>query len=763
MTSKKSKQSKSSKGSIKSEITNSIKSEIYGMCVIDLIPLFFGETSFKETLLLQPVTQSCEILSTFKNFPEVSIEVTLKSSTTLIDIKNILYFTVESICNVPSLMLADMDCTVCAMLPLQDNGAYPTVFHNPKITSKKPPQNVPKRWPGILDIGYNANTTKYMIDVDFDEVINKANLNINEGFQEDSPRIEFNYLKRNMMFRNGSSDFAAQVLTYRKIVLEIYLTPKSKKPKTSDFSTDEDQTKARQKASKALPYLHLMAVIDVVALLYPGVTKLRVASPVKTFTYDEAALNGLSESYFMPKPKVDATSSKTGKSKADGGKKKDTDKKDKVSKKDKASAIKEDKNLAVKLPPQPEEPPPPEPSVQIYNEDGKPCFILIEIELQKPIFPKRDVEDLELSLRSLQLEALQSSKTILNKSVADDLYHQTIKEIIDDLTKHWNNYNELINTLPLPKVSNFIEYLQKIGAYQSYVSSITISATLLINNKYQCREKDFKNNKTYQNLISEIFTELISQMHAVLNSMVCSGMKALADKYPKSLEDVLFYAKEATELELYQTADRYFLERICSPDSPNPDFWVDYAIFNIELNSSDKAFECLKEAISINSSHRYALLLYALLLADKKNIQNAETSLLNLMVLESKWAIGWCILYLFYQKCNRLDGMEMALEMGKKCMSVVTASDYLLEFEDLAWCGSKIPDTLFFRTASLLLKLRLFSWVELAIAEEVLVPKHYGYVNYLLAVVRYYRKDYEHALEHLEEAKEHLGKCITKY
>ncbi|KAL1490648.1 hypothetical protein ABEB36_013308 [Hypothenemus hampei] len=755
--SKKSKKSKSLMGSSrnsqsKSDTKIQIKSEIYGICVLDLIGLFYGETTILESLLLKPVKRSCHILSTFKNFPQVSLKVSIKEGHQLLEnINNILNFTVESICNAPSLLYSDLECTVCSILPLQNSGSAPIVFHNPKITCKSPKHPVPKRWPSVLDIGYNTNTTKYLISNDYEDIINKNNFNIAEAYQENVVRIEYNYLKRNVLFKNGNNNFVDRINTFRKLVLEIYATPKSKKYKSVDPFDEEIHLKYKQ-PGKLPPYLHLIAVFDMISLLYPGVTKLRIAAPVKTFTYAEAAKYGLEDSYFIPKLKTSEGRS----SKQEAAKKKKSEKRGNKSPKRDKTSIKEDKNLANHLPPKPEESPPPEPSEPVFNEEGKPCFVIVEIELLKPITPKRELEELQLELNHLQLEALQTSKIILNKTVAEDIYIETIKEIVKDLNKKWLEFNETMNMIPQPSYDNFVDFLKRKGAYQTYTNSIMNSSTILITNKYKCEQSDFKHNKNYQNLISEIFTELISQMHSVLNTLVCTGTKPLKEHCLTTPEEYFFNAKEAAELQLYEVSERYFLERICLENKPEA--WVDYAIYNLEIQREDKAFECVREAMARNPHQKYALLLYGALLTEKYKIQEAETCFLNLMVQHSTWVDGWCVLYLFYQKISRDDGIDMALEMAKKnyCKNIECTDD-LTVFQDLAWSSSNLPRTMFFQVATLLLKLRLFSWVERALTEEVLIPKHYGHVNYILATISYYKKNLNHALEHAEEAKEHLG------
>ncbi|KAJ8927141.1 hypothetical protein NQ314_020414 [Rhamnusium bicolor] len=100
--------------------------------------------------------------------------------------------------------------------------------------------------------------------------------------------------------------------------------------------------------------------------------------------------------------------------------------------------------------------------------------------------------------------------------------------------------------------------------------------------------------------------------------------------------------------------------------------------------------------------------------------------------------------------------MDMAMDMAKKFVDDERiTSDYFTEFEDLAWTYKICPKTIFFRTATLLLKMRLYHWAEMALAEEV--QKHYGIVHYLLSTICLYQGLYDHALEHIEETKTYYG------
>ncbi|KAJ8973431.1 hypothetical protein NQ317_016714, partial [Molorchus minor] len=132
--------------------------------------------------------------------------------------------TVESIYNLPSVMSEDMDFKVCATLPMENSPKEPILFTNPKFTSKIE-DDVMKCWPGIEKVGVNANTTKYKINPD-DDIKNTVDTDISTFLKEESTRLQFNTLKRTLLLRDGMDMFSYQIQTYRKIVLEIYMTTK---------------------------------------------------------------------------------------------------------------------------------------------------------------------------------------------------------------------------------------------------------------------------------------------------------------------------------------------------------------------------------------------------------------------------------------------------------------------------------------------------------------------------------------------------------
>ncbi|VEN60649.1 unnamed protein product [Callosobruchus maculatus] len=762
---KKSKKSKSSvsassastKGkSGKSEVSIAQTSEVYGICMIDFIPLFYGKSSFRETLLIKPTKKSLDHqMIPYKNHPKITVTVSIDQELYFKD-SNILSLTVESIYNIPELMTPNQSYVICAMIPMEGSHRVPIQLTNPLYTTTTL-SATNKCWPNTQAMANESNTTKYKMNPDTTNIINKVDTDIVPFLGEETPKLQFNMIKRNLLLADGMSEFAAHIKVHRRLALEMFMTTKKKSStgsQTSIFDT---------KRAKNQPFLHLMVLLDLAALLYPGVSRIRLACPVRTFSYDEALkLGGLTDSYFLPTSKKEAKEGKDAgakEAKAEKGGKKDKAASSKSSKSNKKGSKGKgsdapDKSMKNLLPAKPEPPPEPEPSLQVYNEDKKPCFIIVELELLTPIMPKEEVEDLQDKLYDLlQAQPEGAPKVVLTQCLAKDLYKQTISEIIRDINKHYAAFvQQVMPSKQFSIASRFVKYLQKMGAYQKYVSSITKAATSLVNNKFSSDK--LTNPKENLDLISDVFVQLVSEMHDAVNKLICSKLEPpQTEGIP--VDEVYFYAKEAAQMGNAELANRYFMERICE-NQKNADYWLDYAIFQVELNNTDIAFECVQKALTADPNHKYGLLMMGALLSEKGMKENAETCLLNLMVQEQKWLEGWVTLHIFYEMIENPAGMDMSLEMAQKYADEpAPESDYISKIDDLLWSEDICPKTKFFRAACIYLKLRLFNWVEYALAHET--QSNYAMVNYLLAANCYYKKLYPHALEHVKETENYYG------
>nr|XP_023017601.1 cilia- and flagella-associated protein 70-like isoform X1 [Leptinotarsa decemlineata] len=741
----------------------------FGMCTIDLLPLFYGQKSFSETILIKPVRKyGEEQMKTYETNPKIVVTVSVEEDINIIG-STIMNCTVESIYNIPLLMTPEMEYMMCGIISVNETEKCCMMFANPKYTTQISEESN-RLWPGVQNIGFDAYSTKYRMSSDEGSILCKLEDDILPYLKQDNPRLEFNMIRRNFLLRDGMNNLAAHIKTHRHLVMEFYMTTKVSKKSSSNVSsqklnksskrmlsaTSESSQNSHESfkkpTSKQQPFLHLMTILDVSTLLYPGVRCVRVASPLTTFSKEDALkFGGLKDSYFSQSDEENIQQKQKGSPKKSKGGKKDKGSKEKKSTQSSRSTkdvIKESTDES------PEEAPPePEPSMPVFDENGKPCFIIVEIELSKPIVPEHDVEDLTERLKNM-LKKLGHTSIKIEHPKGNPL-RDILNDIIQDINK---NFPRFLESNCSRKVINqttddFLNFIKSTGAYRDYLTAISEIATPLVKSRIGLGMDIEKNNKHHQNLISGEFVYFVEGMNETLNKLACQGMEpAIGERF---LNNTLFFAKEALEMKDPVLAKRYLLERISS-DGKNPNYWFDYAVYSMEMKDDIKAYVCIKEALLINPAHKYSLLFFAILLDERNLKEEAEACLLNLTIQAPRWSEGWAILYLFYKKYENYEGMDVSLAMAKKYVEDErTPIDYFTYFEDLAWTYKICPTSIFFRAATSLLKMRLYDWTERCLSEEN--NNHSGLVNYLLSAICYYKGLYSDALQHIEKTKSDYG------
>ncbi|KAG5894861.1 hypothetical protein JTB14_023710 [Gonioctena quinquepunctata] len=745
------KQKKSITGTISIEAMSDVpESTIYGMCTIDFIPLFQGETSFTKSLFIRPLQKfNDEKMIVHKAYPKITLTVSIDGD---LDFVNPIFMniTLETIHNIPSTMKPEMDYKIGVMLPRDITQKIPVLFTNPSYESDLS-EDSNKCWPGMRKLGLDANTTNYKSNSDEDKIVSALAEDITPYLKRKSPKLCFNMIKRNIIFGYGKLQLKSHMESHRKLVLDFHMTDISSVPLRSSY---ENNKKMKQ------TLLHYMIVLDISPLLYPGACRVRLASPLVTYNAEEflkyGGVEGHANTSFRKIIPSKDGSSKEGivkKDKNNKGKDKDTDRSSKSSAKSK-DKVHAGMDLKTVIPSKPKDESKSDPSIPVLNENGEPCFLTIEIEFSKPIVPRNEIEDLRERIHELfQDKSESTSKVVLSNRLAESHYKQMLIEIIKDLDEKFRRFLEeypMFEDMTSKGPSDFVNFLKSIGAYQTYSTSLLKALTLVATKKFKFDISE-ENDNTYQAFIGNVFVHLISEMDDTLNEML------FKDIYPPQGKHIpigrFFFCKEALEMRNTALAERYLLERICM-DKHNPDCWFDYGVYFLEMKDADRAFECFQEALIKNPNHRYSLMALGVLLDDKGQKEEAETCFLNLLVQAPKWLEAWGVLYLFYQKYVCYQGMDVALEMAEKYPDEAEG-DYFTAFEDLAWTSKICPKTIFFRTAMVLLKMRLFGWVEIALAEEM--NDHCGLVHYLLAAVCYYKGLYSHALEHIEQLKKNYG------
>ncbi|KRT82641.1 hypothetical protein AMK59_3552 [Oryctes borbonicus] len=316
-----------------------------------------------------------------------------------------------------------------------------------------------------------------------------------------------------------------------------------------------------------------MAVANVDQLLYPGEKTCRVVCPIRTY-HKQEILNqtGVKKSHFRPQPSetfVDIPSKdkeKKGDKKKEkpakgskGSKGSDKGKKSKGKKEDTTGSKSSGINLAEKLPS------PPvvevEPSVQMLNDKGEASFLLIEFCFMKPLYPKRELEDLTNKLNTIIKCVPALPKLVISSSVAQEMYNETVRQLTSDMNDQYLSFLEERSLCNCPQTLDFLKYLQQSGVYQTYVMSVTRALSTLIPEKYQFElDSTNKFSMESQNFIKLVHADVMQQINKVINEMISCNLGKVSHTHMVKNKELLLYAKEACEMGEYKLAERYYLE-----------------------------------------------------------------------------------------------------------------------------------------------------------------------------------------------------------
>lgn len=178
-------------------------------------------------------------------------------------------------------------------------------------------------------------------------------------------------------------------------------------------------------------------------------------------------------------------------------------------------------------------------------------------------------------------------KAVVTSQLAEQYYKETIRRLTDDLNQQYEEYLDtlgkcgcicindwyslylnILNTTCLGPCSgdnpkekiNFLTYLQRTGVYQTYMSSLTKATSVIVNDKYSFDGSSDRSQAEYQSLVAEIYVDLVSQMHTVLNEIVNYGLGPKPVGTLAALDHLLLYAKEACEMNADSLAERYYIE-----------------------------------------------------------------------------------------------------------------------------------------------------------------------------------------------------------
>ncbi|XP_036684360.1 cilia- and flagella-associated protein 70 isoform X2 [Balaenoptera musculus] len=601
------------------------KTMILGQAVVDLLPLLEGKSSFETMVPLHPVPGS-PLEPLRSGVKQCSLEVKVFVAEPLLTAAqisggNLLKVTLEAAYSVPESFIPVgplQNCMVGLQVPSAGEKDYPIYFKNGtlKLGGEREPVPRPKKWPiaNILAPGANNIPDAFIVGGPYEE---------EEG--------ELNH------------------------------------PETDD----EGQL-----------LFHGVAYVNMVPLLYPGVKRIRGAFHV--YPYLDSTVYEKTKCLFslfrdtghnlIQNNKIGGINSPVSKPVISKNLKEDKT----VKEKDIEARPRPGDVQAPSIKSQSSDTPLEiEPSLcnnpegQQYVEAG--TYIVLEIELDKALVPKRMPEELARRVKEMipPRPPLTRRTGGAQKAVSD--YHMQIKIISRAIL---NEYHRMfgkeavkvgsdLDSETLEEQKCQLNYeLNCSGKYFAFKEQLKHAVVKIVREKY-LKTTAFESQEELQKFISELYVFLVDQMHVALNQAMPDDVQGTPSTIYTSSEQLRLFAFEAEVNENYEMATVYYEERLVR-EPQNLEHWLDYGAFCLLTEDNIKAQECFRKALSLNQNHIHSLLLCGVLAVLMENYEQAEIFFEDATCLEPTNVVAWTLLGLYYEIQNNDIRMEMAFHEAFK-------------------------------------------------------------------------------------------------
>ncbi|XP_068403918.1 cilia- and flagella-associated protein 70 isoform X3 [Eschrichtius robustus] len=601
------------------------KTMILGQAVVDLLPLLEGESSFETMVPLHPVPGS-PLEPLRSGVKQCSLEVKVFVAEPLLTAAqisggNLLKVTLEAAYSLPESFIPIgplQNCMVGLQVPSAGEKDYPIYFKNGtlKLGGEREPVPRPKKWPiaNILAPGANNIPDAFIVGGPYEE---------EEG--------ELNH------------------------------------PETDD----EGQLS-----------FHGVAYVNMVPLLYPGVKRIRGAFHV--YPYLDSTVYEKTKCLFslfrdtghnlIQNNKIGGVNSPVSKPVISKNLKEDKT----VKEKDIEARPRPGDVQAPSIKSQSSDTPLEiEPSLcnnpegQQYVEAG--TYIVLEIELDKALVPKRMPEELARRVKEMipPRPPLTRRTGGAQKAVSD--YHMQIKNISRAIL---NEYHRMfgkeavkvgsdLDSETLEEQKCQLNYeLNCSGKYFAFKEQLKHAVVKIVREKY-LKTIAFESQEELQKFISELYVFLVDQMHVALNQAMPDDVQGTPSTIYTSSEQLRLFAFEAEVNENYEMATVYYEERLVR-EPQNLEHWLDYGAFCLLTEDNIKAQECFRKALSLNQNHIHSLLLCGVLAVLMENYEQAEIFFEDATCLEPTNVVAWTLLGLYYEIQNNDIRMEMAFHEAFK-------------------------------------------------------------------------------------------------
>ncbi|XP_025059611.1 cilia- and flagella-associated protein 70 isoform X2 [Alligator sinensis] len=598
------------------------KTVALGQAVVDLLPLLQGKCSFEATVPLHAAPGSP--MENLRPDAKCALEVAVSVQESLLSAAqlsggNLLRVTLEAAYSIPDAFIPtgpQQNYMVSLQVPTAGEKEYPLLFKNGvlKLGGEKEPLPRPKKWPisNILAPGAQSIPDSFIVGGSYEDEDGELNKTEDREF-----RIQAESVKKRIVWDVERRCYLepAAVLNLQKHIAESRYWPVEITRVPVVTSTKGKSSKADKGDDDGQISFHGVAYVNMVPLLYPGVKRIRGAFRVVAYQVCEvfektkcllSVFRDLGHQINLTKLGATAAGINSPHSRAVASR---NQKEDKVREKDGQRKM----SNALK----------PQVSETALEMEGSGCqnlegqqyteagtFLVMEIELDKALVPKRLPE--ELATR--------------------------VKQMIP----------------PRPQLP-----CRTAGAKKHSVVKI-------VREKY-LKTTAFNNLEQLQAFQSELYVYLVDQMHIALNQVLSQDTAVPTLPTFASCEQLRLFAHEAEVIGDYELASLYYQQRVAR-DRQNIQSWLDYGAFCLLTEEDIKAQECFREALSLNPSHLYSLLLCGIAAVMMEHYEEAEIFFEDASCLEPSSILAWTLLGLFYDIQDNDIRVEMAFHEANKLL-----------------------------------------------------------------------------------------------
>ncbi|XP_042546133.1 cilia- and flagella-associated protein 70 isoform X7 [Dipodomys spectabilis] len=774
------------------------KTLILGQAVVDLLPLLEGESSFEISVPLHPV-QGSPLETLRPGVKQSSLDVKVSVGEPLLTSAqvlggNLLKVTLEAAYSLPESFVpagTQQNYMVGMQVPSVGEKDYTILFKNGnlKVGGEREPVPRPKKWPiaNILAPGANNIPDEFIVGGPYEEEEGELNHPEDREFRNQAEcvkkRIVWDLESRCYLDPSAAVSFQKRIADCRLWPVEITRVPLIVVPKGK-------AAKAEKAEDETLLSFHGVAYVNMVPLLYPGVKRIRGAFHV--YPYIDSAVFEKTKCLFSlfrdtghhnmihnnkgginsPLSKPVAKNLKEDKT----VKEKDIDGKPRLTDMQAPSL----RSQSSDTPLEGETPVTHNPEGQQYLEAG--TYIVLEIELDKALVPKRMPEELAERVKEMipPRPPLTRRRGGAQKAVND--YHLQIKNISKAILDEYHRMfgkevaklEHEIDTETLEEQKCQLNYeLNCSGKYFAFKEQLKHAVVKIVREKY-LRTASFESQEELQTFISELYVFLVDQMHVALNQAMPDDIQGPVPVIQSTSGQLRLFAYEAEVNENYGMAAVYYEERLVR-EPHNLEHWLDYGAFCLLIEDNVKAQECFRKALSLNESHINSLLLCGILAVLLENYEQAEIFFEDATCLEPTNVIAWTLLDEFVEESSKLQSesrepitMKQSLDpvIGPNTSSMVL-KDTTLNKKEASKCQdspaflhpppSSVPQThttVFMETIRFLMKVNAVQYVHRVLAHELLCPQGGPSCEYYLVLAQTHllKKDFAKTEECLQQA-----------